>query len=166
MPPWWRMLSKNIVYNARVFTNDGNPPKDYIGISKPPFKHRYVVHKKSFLDRGYNPTCLSEHIWDLKDKGITFDIKWTILQKNTGYNSVRKSCNLCLTEKLCIAEYKNKRTLINKRNELVNKCKHTNDTILCNYKEQVIWSVLFVAAVFDVIMILLHCIWRKIPMHS
>ena len=80
---------KNIVYNARVFTNDANPPKDYIGISKPPFKHRYGVHKKSFLDRGYHPTFLSEHIWDLKDKGITFDIKWTILRKTSGYNSTK-----------------------------------------------------------------------------
>ena len=106
---------ENCVYNAEVTTDDGNPSKDYIGVSKPPFKMRLAVHKKSFEDREYDPSSLSEHIWELKDKGISYTIKWSLLRKTAGYNSVTKSCSLCLTEKLLIAEYKNKKRLINKQ---------------------------------------------------
>ena len=126
-------FTTNVVYNAQVCTDDGNQSKDYIGISKPPFKKRLAVHKKSFEDRGYNPCSLSEHVWELKDKHISYKIKWTLLRKTAGYNSVTKSCSLCLTEKLLIAEYKDRNRLINKNNELVSKCKHQGDCLLAKY---------------------------------
>jgi hypothetical protein len=118
----------NVVYNAHVSTEDGNPTKVYKGTSKPPWKNRLATHKRSFINRDYNPTCLSEHIWNLKEKGINYNIKWTLERRTSGYSSVSKSCSLCLTEKFLIAEHKNKDTLINKRNELVNKCRHDRDT--------------------------------------
>lgn len=123
-------LSSKVVYNAEVSTEDNNPNRDYIGTSKGPMKHRIAVHKKSFSDKTYNPTSLSKHIWNLKEKGIRYKIKWSILRRTGGYNSVSKSCSLCLTEKFLIANYPNKETLINERNELVNKCRHDRDVVL------------------------------------
>ena len=126
-------FSKNVVYNAEVSTNDDNQRRDYIGISKPHWKKRLSVHKKSFEDREYCQTSLSEYIWELKDKNISYKIKWTLLRKTAGYNSVSKSCSLCLTEKLLIAEYKDRSRLLNKNNELVSKCRHEGDCVLDKY---------------------------------
>ena len=128
-----KCLTPNLVYNAEVSTDSDDASKDYIGISKPPFKERFGVHKKSFNDRGYDPSSLSEYIWELKDKGVNYNIQWTILRKTSGYNSVTKSCSLCLTEKLLIAEHPDKGKLINKRNELVSKCRHEDRYLLQNY---------------------------------
>ena len=124
---------KNVVYNVEVSTNNSNPSKDYIGISKPPFKKRLAVHKKSFEDREYDTSGLSDYIWEHKDKGVNYNIKWTLLRQTAGYNSVTKSRSLCLTKKLFIAQYKDKEKLINKRNELVSKCRHDGDYILGKY---------------------------------
>ena len=124
-------LASKVAYNAEVSTiGDNNPNRDYIGTSKGPIKKRIAVHKKSFSDKTYNPTSLSKYIWSLKEKGIAYRIKWSILRRTGGYNSVSKSCSLCLTEKLLIASYPNKKTLINERNELVTKCRHDQDVIL------------------------------------
>ena len=127
-------LSQKIVYNAEVSTDDGNSRKNYIGTSKGPMKHRISVHKKSFFNKEYNPTSLSNYIWNLKKKKKGYDIKWSILKRTSGYHSVSKSCSLCLTEKFLIAKYPNEESLINERNELVSKCRHDRDHVLECYK--------------------------------
>ena len=44
------------------------------------FKKRYYNHKTSFKDTSYvKSTELSKHIWNLKNKKRTFNIKWSIL---------------------------------------------------------------------------------------
>ena len=72
---------------------------------------------------------------DLKDKNITnYSIKQYIVKQTSGYNSVTNSCNLCLSEKLAICRFTGKNRLINKRMDLVSKCRHENKFILSNYK--------------------------------
>ena len=114
---------ENVVYKAEVSITGEGSPKFYIGCSKPPFKHRLAVHKKSFTCRSYNQTSLSEYVWKMKDEGKETKIRWNILKRTSGYNSVTKSCALCLSEKFLIATHP-KETLINTKNELVNKCRH------------------------------------------
>ena len=117
-------LASNLIYRAEVTSS--SPTKSYIGLSGGSFKHRYNNHTKSFRNERYEKdTELSKCIWNLKRRGEIFFIKWNILkQSNT---RIRKSgqCNLCLDEKLCILLAKNCNSL-NKRSELISKCRHTN----------------------------------------
>ena len=133
-------LTPNIVYKATVLTTntpDSHPPptstpivKIYIGASEK-FKDRYHNHTKSFRHREYSKdTELSKFIWELKDKNISFDIKWEIMKKTQGYNKISKSCSLCLAEKFYICYFRDKEKLLNKRNELVSKCRHVNKHLL------------------------------------
>ena len=61
-------------------------------------------------------------------------IKWSIVKQTSGYNSVTNLCNLYLSEKLVICNFRNKNLLINKRMDLVSKCRYENKFILSNYK--------------------------------
>ena len=64
-------------------------------------------------------TELLKFVWELKDAGTDFTIKWSIMRKSSGYNSVTKSCNICLLEKLLICNHRDKDKLIIKRLDLV-----------------------------------------------
>ena len=104
----------------------------YIGAAED-FKARYRNHLKSFKSQRYEKeTELSKFIWQLKKRNINYTIKWKILKKSAGYNPISKKCNLCLSEKLEICSFVNKKNLINKRNELISKCRHENKFLLVN----------------------------------
>ena len=132
-----KCLTNKTVYKAEVETNDGInelSTKVYFGISETEFKSRYNNHTMSFRNRTHeNDTELSKCIWSLKDQNKDFDIKWSIFKKSSEYSIVSKSCNLCLLEKLVICNFKEKDRLLNKRLNLVLKCRHENKYILMNY---------------------------------
>ena len=50
------------------------------------------------------------------------------------YSNIAKSCMLCLHEKFEILMYPKQDELLNKRSELVFKCRHINKYLLSNYK--------------------------------
>ena len=114
----------NVVYKATV-TPDGTPaPKEYIGISATEFKLRYANHKQSFNNISKrDATSLSQFIWDLKEKNISYNIKWKIIAKCQPYACGAKRCDLCTAEKYAILMSDPKVTL-NKRTELIGKCRH------------------------------------------
>lgn len=118
-------LVSDIIYKATVKSTRGTVT--YVGLCSGEFKKRYYNHTKSFKNKKYQKeTELSKYIWDLKTENTDFSINWEILKKsNTGK---RKSgmCNLCMEEKLHIISLKNDH-LLNKRNELVSKCRHGNN---------------------------------------
>ena len=126
-----------IVYKAEIETNnDVNelPTKVYFGISETGLKYMYNNHTMSFRNRTHeNDTELSKYIWSLKDENKDFDIKWSILKKSSGYSIISKLCNLCQLEKLVICNFKEKDRLLNKRLDLVLKCRHENKYMLINY---------------------------------
>ena len=104
----------------------------YIGAAEN-FKQRYRNHLKSFRHNVYRKeTELSKYIWTLKDQNINYSIDWKILRRTSGYNKASKICKLCLSEKFEICTFKNRRILLNKRNELVSKCRHENKHLLSN----------------------------------
>ena len=133
-----KCLTSNIVYKADIITNNTETnKKSYIGISETEFKTRYRNHQKSFNHRKYSKdTELSKYIWDLKDSNVDFNIQWSILKSTTSYTPATKTCNLCLSEKLLICTFKDKKNLINKRLDLVSKCRHETKFIIRNYKEK------------------------------
>ena len=108
--------------------------KTYLGCSEN-FKLRFANHKMSFTNESHRAdTELSKYIWDLKNKGIDYSIKWRIVRETSGYNNINNTCNLCTAEKLEICNFKNKTNLLNKRNELVSKCRHENKFLLVNFR--------------------------------
>eukprot|EP00794_Sanderia_malayensis_P007476 gene7476-biopygen6026 len=125
-------LTSSIIYNAKVTTNEDTTEKNYIGLTEGTFKKRYTQHKQSFRNRRYaNSTELSKYIWDLKDKNKDYDIQWTIITSANAYSNITKRCDLCLTEKLYIVNANND-SLLNKRSELISKCRHENKFYLKN----------------------------------
>ena len=114
----------NIIYQATVTPEDESNSKEYIGVSGTEFKLRYANHKQSFEnERKRDATSLSQYIWSLKEKNVRFSLTWKVLSKCTPYVCGSRVCNLCTTEKLWILKSDPKITL-NKRTEIVGKCRH------------------------------------------
>ena len=94
------------------------------------WKPRYRNHCKSFNHRRYEKDSkLSEFVWKLRDKNIPHSVKWEIVIRAAPYKCGTKKCNLCLTEKVMIAR-SNHKGLLNKRTELMNKCRHKNKHLI------------------------------------
>ena len=116
----------NVVYQAIIYPKeDISDKKYYIGVSSTNFKIRYGNHKYSFShEHQKNQTALSKHYWGLKNKGLTPDIQWSILKRSSTPKSFDSRCNLCLEEKIHIWLFPEPKILLNKRNELIARCRH------------------------------------------
>ena len=81
-------------------------------------------HKKSFRLENYkSETTLSKHVWD-QQLHPNPNIACKFLQKCDVYDTGRKSCDLCLSEKFHIIKNLHQANLINKRTDIGNKCPH------------------------------------------
>ena len=60
--------------------------------------------------------------------------KWYIVRTFPSYSNITKRCFLCLHENLKIFHYPNTEELLNKRHELIAKCRHAKKYLLSNYK--------------------------------
>ena len=97
-----------------------------------PFKVRYRNHKHDFKNESKrSATCLSEHIWALKDRQIEFSIKWRFLKLLRSYSPTSGKCDLCLGEKHFII-FNPKGATINKRSEIATTCRHKAKFLLSN----------------------------------
>ena len=77
-------LASELVYKANVVTNQNE--KFYLGITEPEFKARYNNHTTSFRNKDKcNSTSLSKFIWEVKDNGDNFEIKWDIVRHAKPY---------------------------------------------------------------------------------
>ena len=108
--------------------------KTYYGASEGEFKTRYNNHTKSFRNLKYrNESELSKYLWDLKDNNTDFTLRWSIESFASPYKCGSMRCDLCLSEKLAIIRA-DTRHLLNKRTELISKCRHINKFLLSNLK--------------------------------
>ena len=127
-------LSSNIIYNAKIATDNDTIGKNYIGLTEGSFKQRFTQHKLSFNNRKYaSSTGLSRYIWRLKDNDEEYNIKWTVITKAPPYSNILKRYDLYLAEKPHIIKA-NYNTLLNKRSEFISKCRHMNKYLLVNNK--------------------------------
>ena len=125
-----KCLSKNVVYQAKVTSN--NQTETYVGLTESEFKTWYNNHKSTFNNSNRkNSTELSKHIWQLKENNSKFTIEWSILSHASPYSNNSKRCNLCICEKFYIICKPGIATL-NKRQELVNTCRHSSKFLLKN----------------------------------
>ena len=127
-------LTPNIIYEAKITSNQPNyDEKVYFGTAETDFKTRFNNHTKSFNHHQYeNDTELSKEFWTIKRNEFRPKVSWRILRRCPPYNLNQRKCFLCLNEKLEIASYKGK-NLLNKRSELINKCRHQNKHTLLRY---------------------------------
>ena len=61
-------------------------------------------------------------------------LKWSVVKFVPPYSNISKKCLLCLHEKLEIVNFEDQDHLLNKRSELISKCRHANKYLLRNYK--------------------------------
>ena len=122
-------LKSSLVYKADVIA-DGNL-KSYIGQTQNTFKERLQGHNSN-IRLGKKCTTLSTYITDLKKKGVVPDsITWSKVQQVMPRRKGDKICRLCNTEKTHIA-IGDPSILLNKRNELMNRCRHKDSLVLTN----------------------------------
>ena len=94
---------------------------------------RYSNHLTTLRhDRYENSTELSKHVWSMKRDNRQYVIDWKIRDTATSFDNTSKRCGLCTTEKYHILET-DARTRLNKRNEIVSKCRHESKYVLSNF---------------------------------
>ena len=121
-PVGGQCLTESIIYSAEVFSL--NESKVYLGSTEHDFKARYTSHKSDFnLQNKENSTTLSSHVWSLQRKDVPYTIKWKIVARSSAYTAEARRCALCTAEKVRILFYP-KGNLLNKRSEIMNKCRH------------------------------------------
>ena len=136
-----KCLLTGLVYKGCVSIDENTEIMNYIGLTEGTFAQKFNGHQLSFRNKKYaKSTELPKHVWKLKNssKDQNTNIKWSIIAKATPYNhnNGSKRCSLCLTEKLFITKAEKSNTL-NKRSELISKCRHENKYYIMNYKSEV-----------------------------
>ena len=128
-----KCFTNNIMYKATLSNQDNCQYKIYYGIPETKFKERYTNHIKPFRDEKHqSDTELSNKLWSIKNSNYLPNVVWEILRKHQTYNPNTKRFSLCLNEKLEKARYKG-RNLLNKRSEIINKCRNRNKFALTLY---------------------------------
>ena len=117
-------LAQDTVFKC-IASTSMNPDKTYLGTAKGDFKKRYNNHTNSFRHKRYSKdTALSKYIWETKKEYNEMPtLKWSIVKYVPSYSNISKKCLLCLHEKLEIVDQDH---LLNKRSELISKCRHAN----------------------------------------
>ena len=121
--------TKCVIRRASICTRNGKT-MSYYGCCETDFKTRYYNHKQSFKTSSKrHQTKLSKLVWRLKDEGHIPIIKWSSVCKAKPYSSGTMQCQLCLAKKTGHLAA-DQDTTLNKRSELVAKCRHRNNYML------------------------------------
>ena len=127
----------DVVYKAVINSPNMEINHSYYIGGANEFKKRYSYHLITFRNRNIQQECsLKDFVWDLKDRGIGFTIKWQRLKQSRSYKAGDKKCSLCLEEKLYVLENSNDNKLINKDILNMEKCRHKNKFLLLNWKRR------------------------------
>ena len=121
---------EEIVYRADV--KIGSEEKYYIGQTKNTFRQRYSLHESN-MRHDRRSTALCTYLLDKKAEGIEPDsVKWSVVSATHKRRRGERSCSLCTTEKVNIANGDTDK-ILNKRSEVMRKCKHREELMLENY---------------------------------
>ena len=127
-------LTRSVVYKATVTTDTDQV---YTGLTEGTFKQRFNNHQHSMRHQKYRTsTELSKFVWNLKDNNTPYHIDWPVHKRANAYSNKTKRCSLCLAEKLAISQAR-KSSSLNKRSELVSKCRHENKYYLSNFVPEI-----------------------------
>ena len=124
--------TKSVVYQAIISSEEKS--WNYIGLTSRTFHDRWREHKNDMRNKERPGTALSAKIWSLKEAGAPYKIRTEIIQESFTYKTGDSQCDLCLTEKTCIALHDKapKKLLelpvgckpLNIRTEILNGCRH------------------------------------------
>ena len=119
-----------VVYEATVKQIPSGKTETYTGVTARTFKQRLYEHRADTRKESSRiKTCLSSHIWDLKDQNIQYEVSWKLKDRGTAFNPTTKKCRICLKEKFHIM-YKPEGSSLNKRSEIFNTCRHRKKMLL------------------------------------
>ena len=122
----------NVIYVTSVSTQDST--EHYTGLTGATFKKRWYQHNHDFRNTDKrNSTTLSAYIWQLKEEGKPYEIKWEIMDRAPIFNPISRKCRLYLKEIYYIM-FKPESASLNHRKELFNTCRHRTQKLLVNYK--------------------------------
>ena len=124
--------TESVIYEATVQTK--NDKHTYIGLTGGEFKKRYYQHRHDFKDETKKIKPNYQNTWKLKKNNTEYNISWNIIKQVSQLKNGNKMCRLCLTEASMIMV--NKKDQLNKRTEILNKCRHQNKFLLKNWKER------------------------------
>jgi hypothetical protein len=123
--------TKSLVYKATVSSQEGL--RSYLGQASSTFKLRYNNHKNSFINpTKEHSTALSTYSWNLSRRGVDHTVAWSTVSLAKPYRRGEKVCQLCLMEKVLIVRSDRAESL-NKRTEVMMKCRHILPHLLSNY---------------------------------
>ena len=93
------------------------------------------IIKKSFRHKEYSTqTNLAKYCRELKDKGAVATANFSIAKDVKG-KSLSNNCSLCLSEKLFVMRNMDNVNMLNKKSELISKCRHINKRLLIKVKD-------------------------------
>ena len=134
-------LASSVVYQALIESEVGT--FNYFGMTEGTFKKRYNSHMFDIRHPESNGTTLSKKIQDLQNSNREYKVKWSIVDHACPYTAGAKSCDLCTAEKMHIAlgrkgfkKLPDGCILLNKRSELMSKCRHRAKFTLEKVKEE------------------------------
>eukprot|EP00117_Sycon_ciliatum_P017228 scpid87348/ scgid16315/ len=78
-------------------------------------------------------TEFSNYIWNLKKSNGQYEVEWRIKDRARAYSNITKRCSLCTREKYHILNTLGSPSSLNKRSEMVSKCRHENKYLLKNH---------------------------------
>ena len=124
-------LVNSVIYRAEI--KGGNTDKQtYTGLTSNTFKQRFYGHRHSFNNRNSeHSTTLSSHIWNLKDQGEQYELKWSVIDRAPDFNPNTRKCRLCIKEKQYII-FQPEGATLNERSELFSTCRHRKKQLLAN----------------------------------
>ena len=126
-----KCLQERVVYKAIVTQTESMKQDTYIGMPENHFKTRYNLHSSSVrLPNKRSTTILSEHLWTLKDAGVSYKTEWTTLDKAKSCSPAAKKCDLWLARKYFILLDKSR--LLSKRGEIFGTCLYWRKHLLLN----------------------------------
>ena len=127
-------MSPNIVYQGKITSFQPHyTEKVYFVFAENSLKDNPT---KSFTHEDYaNDTELSKEYREVKRSNFIPKVTWSIVRECPPYNLSKRKCYWCLNEKLENNSYK-ENNLLNKTQELINKCRHLNKhTLLRHYRK-------------------------------
>ena len=148
-------LTPKVIHEATVVNNTDDEKRVYFGASDTIFKQWYHNHIRDCNHERYSKcTELWKYIWQLKRNKKITSIEWKIVRKAI-CDAKSNYCLLCLKEKFFITNYPHENILLNKRSELISKCRHENKNVSQYW---VLFIDIFVLFIDVVYYLLIFCV--------
>ena len=127
-------LIDSVIYRGNITTSNKNDENNYIGLTENQFKGRERHHHHTFQnEEKKSSTQLSNYIWHLKkERNNIAKVTYSVIERTHPYKNGDKRCRLCSAEKYHVIFQPFKK--LNKRSEIISKCRHENKFYLKNFK--------------------------------